>query len=158
MHEAFAPVASLFKKSELIYVVGDERDLVRLRTNYRDEEVYLYRIQMSPAKARRLFLVYLDRINQLADQPEFYNLLSNNCTDNIVRSAHAAGRNSRFDIRYLLNGLIDRYLYEVGAVDTTLPFEELRRRSRINEAAQSAENAADFSERIRASAQTGSSG
>jgi hypothetical protein len=151
VHEAFAPVASLFKQSELIYVVGDERDLVRVRTNYREEEVYLYRIQTSPERVRRLFLVYLNRINELADQPEFYNLLSNNCTVNIVRSANAAGRDSRFDIRYLLNGLIDRYLYEVGVVNTTLPFEELRRRSRVNEAAQSAENAPDFSERIRAS-------
>jgi hypothetical protein len=151
VHEAFAPVASLFKQSELIYVVGDERDLVRVRTNYREEEVYLYCIRTSPERARRLFLVYLDRINELADHPEFYNLLSNNCTVNIVRSANAAGRDGGFDIRYLLNGLVDRYLYEVGAVNTTLPFEELRRRSRINEAARSADSAPDFSERIRAS-------
>jgi hypothetical protein len=155
VYEGFAPVASLFKQSELIYVVGDERDLVRVRTNYREEEVYLYRIQTSPERARRLFLVYLDRINELADQPEFYNLLSNNCTVNIVRSANAAGRDGRFDIRYLFNGLVDRYLYEVGAVDTSLPFEELRRRSRINEAARSAENAPDFSQRIRASLPSG---
>jgi hypothetical protein len=151
VHEAFAPVASLFKQSELIYVVGDERDLLRVRTNYREEEVYLYRIRTSPKRARRLFLVYLDRINELADRPEFYNLLSNNCTVNIVRAANAAGRDGGFDIRYLLNGLIDRSLYEVGVVNITLPFEELRRRSRIDEAGRSAENASDFSERIRAS-------
>jgi hypothetical protein len=106
---------------------------------------------MSPERARRLFLVYLDRINGLADHPEFYNLLRNNCTVNIVRSANAAGRDGGFDIRYLLNGFVDRYLYEVGVVDTTLPFEELRRRSRINEAARSADSAPDFSKRIRAS-------
>ena len=123
VHEAFAPVASLFKQSELIYVVGDERDLVRVRTNYREEEVYLYRIRTSPERARRLFLVYLDRINELADRPEFYNLLSNNCTVIIVRAANAAGRDGGFDIRYLLNGLIDRYLYEVGVVNTTLPLK-----------------------------------
>jgi hypothetical protein len=151
VHEAFAPVASLFKESELIYVVGDERDLVRVRTNYRGEEVYLYRIRTSPERARRLFLAYLDRTNGLADRPEFYNLLSNNCTVNIVRSANAAGREGGFDIRYLLNGLVDRYLYEADVVNTTMPFEELRRRSRINEAARSADNAPDFSERIRAS-------
>ena len=151
LYEGFAPIASLFQQFKLIYVVGDERDLVRVRTNYRQEEVYLYRIRTSAERARRLFLVYLDRINELADQPEFYNLLSNNCTVTIVRSANAAGRDDRFDIRYLLNGLIDRYLYEVGVVNTTLPFEELRRRSRISEAARSADNAPDFSERIRAS-------
>jgi hypothetical protein len=123
VHEAFAPVASLFKQSELIYVVGDERDLVRVRTNYREEEVYLYRIRTSPERARRLFLVYLDRINELVDRPDFYNLLSNNCTVIIVRAANAAGRDGGFDIRYLLNGLIDRYLYEVGVVNTTLPLK-----------------------------------
>jgi hypothetical protein len=151
VYEGFAPIASLFQQFELIYVVGDERDLVRVRTNYRGEDVYLYRIRMSHERARRLFLAYLDRINGLADRPEFYRLLSNNCTVNIVRSANVAGRHSGFDIRYLLNGLVDRSLYEAGVVDTTLPFEELRRRSRINEAAWSADDAPDFSERIRAS-------
>ena len=149
--EGFSPIASLFKQFELIYVVGDEHDLVRVRTNYRDEDVYLYRIRISPENARRLFLVYLERINQLADQAEFYHLLTNSCTINIVRYANAAGRVGRFDIRHLLNGLIDRYLYSTGRLDTTLPFEELRRRSRINDAAQAADSATDFSQRIRES-------
>src|SRR5215470_4518992 len=152
--ESFEPVASLFKQFELIYVVGDERDLVRVRTNYRKEDVFLYRIRISPEFARRLFLVYLERINELADRPEFYHLLSNNCTINIVRYANLAGRVGRFDIRHLLPGLADRYLYSVGALDTSLPFEELRRRSHINEAAQAAGNAKDFSERIRKSLPT----
>jgi hypothetical protein len=148
--EGFAPVASLFKQFELIYVVGDERDLVRVRTNYRDEEVYLYPIRTSADNARRLFLVYLDRINDLADRAEFYHLLSNSCTINIVRYANAVGRYGPFDFRHLLNGLVDRYLYDAGAVDTSLPFDELRRRSRITAVAQTAGTGADFSERIRA--------
>jgi hypothetical protein len=147
--EVFSPIPSLFKQLELIYVVGNERDLVRVRTNYRKEDVFLYRIRISPEFARRLFLIYLERINELADRPEFYHLFSNNCTINIVRYANLAGRVGRFDIRHLLPGLADRYLYSVGALDTTLPFAELRRRSHINEAAQAAGNAEDFSERIR---------
>jgi hypothetical protein len=149
--EGFQPVASLFKQFELIYVVGDERDLVRVRTNYRDEDVFLYHIQTSPELVRRLFLVYLQRINELADQAEFYHLLSNSCTINIVRYANLAGRVGRLDIRHILNGWSDRYLYSAGALDTSLPFEELRRRSHINEPAQAAGNAKDFSERIRKS-------
>jgi hypothetical protein len=152
--EGFNPLASLFKQFELIYVVGDERDLVRVRTNFREETVYLYRLNASPDDARRLFMVYLKRINELADRPEFYHLLSNSCTINIIRYANAAGRRGRFDIRHLLNGLIDSYLYHSGRVDTTLPFDELRRRSQINEAAQAANDAPDFSERIRASLPT----
>jgi hypothetical protein len=152
--EGFNPVASLFKQFELIYVVGDERDLVRVRTNYRKETVYLYRLNSSPDNVRRLFMVYLKRINELADRPEFYHLLSNSCTINIIRYANAAGRAGSFDIRHLFNGLIDNYLYYSGRVDTTLPFDELRRRSLINEAAQAADDAPDFSERIRASLPT----
>jgi hypothetical protein len=131
--------------------VGDERDLVGVRTNHRKESVYLYHLNTSAEDARRLLMVYLDRINELADRPEFYHLLSNSCTINIIRYANAAGRAGRFDFRHLLNGLIDSYLYHSGRVDTTLPFEELRRRSHINEAGLAAEDAPDFSQRIRAS-------
>ena len=142
--EGFDPLASLFKQFELIYVVGDERDLVRVRTNYRKETVYLYRVNSSLANARKLLMVYLTRINELADRPEFYHLLSNSCTINTIRYANAAGRAGRFDIRHLFNGLIDNYLYYSGRIDTTLPFAELRRRSQINEAAQAADDAPDF--------------
>jgi len=149
--EGFDPIASMFKQFELIYVVGEERDLVGVRTNHRREAVYLYPLNSPAENARRLLLIYLERINELADRPEFYHLLSNSCTINIVRYANAAGRVGRFDIRHLLNGLVDSYLYHSGRVDTTLPFDELRRRSLINEAAEAADAGPDFSRRIRAS-------
>ena len=152
--EGFNPIASLFKQFELIYVVGEERDLVGVRTNYRHETVYLYRLNASADDARRLLLIYLARINELADRPEFYHLLTNSCTINIIRYANAAGREGRFDIRHLLNGLIDSYLYYSGRVDTTLTYDELRERSLINGAAQAADGAPDFSQRIRASLPT----
>jgi hypothetical protein len=148
--EGFDPLASLFKQFELIYVVGDERDLVRVRTNYRQESVYLYHLNSPVESVRRLLLVYLKRINELAERPEFYHLLTNSCTVNIIRYANAAGRTGRFDIRHLLNGLIDNYLYVSGRVNTNLPFEILRERSLINSVAQAADKAPDFSERIRA--------
>jgi hypothetical protein len=149
----FEPIASMFKQFELIYVVGEERDLVGIRAIHRREAVYLYQLNTSPDDARRLLMVYLARINALADRPEFYHLLTNSCTINIIRYANAAGRKGRFDIRHLLNGLIDSYLYHSGRVNTTLSFEELRRRSLINEAAQAADSAPepDFSRLIRAS-------
>jgi Domain of unknown function (DUF4105) len=149
----FEPVASMFKQFELIYVVGEERDLVGVRAIHRGEAVYLYQLNTSPADVRRLLLVYLSRINELADRPEFYDLLTNSCTINIIRYANAAGRQGRFDIRHLLNGLIDSYLYHSGRVDTTLPFDELRRRSLINKNAVLIDGAPEpeFSERIRAS-------
>jgi len=147
--EGFDPLASLFKQFELIYVVGEERDLVRLRTQFRDEDVYLYRLNMPPEAARNLLKVYLRRINELADKPEFYHLLTDSCTINIVRHANVAGREGRLDLRHVLNGWFDRYLYRAGWINTKLSFEELRRRSQINAASIAAGDAPDYSDRIR---------
>ncbi len=152
--ESFDPIASLFKQFELIYVVGEERDVVGVRSNHRNEAVYLYRLNTSAEDARRLFDIYVQRINQLADRPEFYHLLSNSCTINIIRYANAAGRAGRFDIRHLLNGLIDSYLYHSGRIDTTLPFAELREQSRINAVANAIGEPIDFPDRIRVSLPT----
>ncbi|WP_173236156.1 DUF4105 domain-containing protein [Legionella antarctica] len=149
--EGFSPIGSLFKQFELIYVVGDERDLVRVRTNFRGEKTYLYHIKISSENLRKLFMVYLKRINELADKPEFYNLLSNSCTINILRYANKAGRVGRVDIRHYLNGWIDTYLYAKGWLKTTIFFEELRQRSLINRAARAANKSVRFSQRIRAS-------
>jgi hypothetical protein len=146
----FEPIPSLFKQFELVYVVGDERDLVRVRTNFRGEDVHLFHIRTTPDRARKLFRIYLDRINELFNRPEFYNLLTNSCTINIVRYLRMAGKMWRFDFRYILNGYVDSYLYSLGLLDTDLPYGELSSRSRINDAAQSADNSPDFSQRIRA--------
>jgi Domain of unknown function (DUF4105) len=148
--EGYSPIASMFKQYELIYIVGEERDLVRLRTNYRDEEVFLYHLNIPPAAARALFVVYLERINELHDHAEWYHLLSNSCTINIVRYANAVGRTGGLDIRHVLNGLIDRYFYNTGLVNTSLGFDELRRRSNITEISKASGDGDDFSQRIRA--------
>lgn len=148
--ESFDPLASMFKQFELVYVVGDERDIVRVRTNYRNEQVYLYRIHATPDAIRALFRIYLDRINSLADRPEWYHLLKNNCTINIIRYSQAVGGpHRRFELSHFLNGLIDAYLFHLGILDTGMPFNELRRRSNINEAALAAGDVEDFSALIR---------
>ena len=151
IHEGYDPLVSIFKQYELINVAGDERGIVRWRTNFREEDLFLYRINVSPEAAQRLFMVYLERINELNGDAEWYHLLKNNCGLNIVRYANTAGRVGEFDFRHLLNGWLDRYLYHVGMIDTTMPFEELRQRSRINEAALAAEDDPDFSTAIRKS-------
>lgn len=147
--ESFDPVRGMFRNFELAYVVGSERDIVRVRSNHRDEQVFLYRTTASAEAARGLFRVYVRRINALADVPEFYNVVSNNCTVNIVRYANEVGRVGGWDIRHLLNGWSDRYLYDAGLVDTSMPFAELRRRSRIDEQARAADRDPDFSRIIR---------
>jgi hypothetical protein len=148
--EVYSPVASCFKEAELIYIVGSERDLIGVRTGFRNERVYLYRTRATPEVARRLFLSYLGKINQLAADPEFYHLLSNNCTVNILRHARRDGTSGEFDMRVLLNGYVDGYAYALGALDISRPFTELRAASLVNAAAIEAGDAPDFSSRIRA--------
>jgi hypothetical protein len=95
--------------------------------------------------------VYLQRINELADHPEFYHLLSNSCTINIVRYANLVGRGGDFDLRHYLNGWVDQYFYDVRLLNTQFPFSELRRRSRVDPAIKAATDIVEFSEKIRES-------
>jgi hypothetical protein len=157
--ERYRAVASLFKQFELVYVVGDERDIIRVRTHHRAEQVYRYRTIATPAGARQLFLSYLAKVNELAEKPEFYHLLSNNCTVNIDRHAHPADRRSPFDPRLLLNGYADRFAYEKGLFAGEAPFPELRARANITAAALAVPDGGvndpedpDFSRRIREAA------
>lgn len=147
--EDFDPLASLFKEFELIYIVGSERDIVRVRTNYREEDVYRYSLNVSKEHVQQLFLVYMQRINELANKPEFYHLLSNNCTINIARYANRVGRKGGFDIRLLLNGYSDRYLYDNGYIDTNESFDVIRQQANITQKARSIKDPSDFYEAIR---------
>src|SRR5262249_55915368 len=135
------------------YVIADERDLVRLRTNYRKgEEVFLYRLKISPEGARALFLSYLRHANQLKDNPEWYNALTSNCTTTIrLLADEARGHRSPLDWRLVLNGHADEMLYERGRIATNFPFAELKQRSHMNTTAREADKDPAFSERIRTS-------
>ena len=149
--EAYSSIAGFFKQYELIYVVGDERDLIRVRTNYRrpEEQVYLYRTRAGPEDARDLFLEYVDKINQLKERPEFYNTLTTNCTTDVwwlVR--HLTGQ-LPLDWRVLLSGYFPEYAYDLGSLDTSMPFAELKAQSLINAKAHAAGQDPDFSARIR---------
>lgn len=152
LHEAYSSIRGFFKQYELIYVVADERDVIRLRTTYRQpqEEVYLYRTRIPPANARRLLMAYVQKINALVAHPAFYNTLTTNCTTSVLFHFRSFGARVRYNWKILLSGYTAEYAYESGGLDTRLPFAELRRRSRINAQAQGAHEAADFSQRIRA--------
>jgi Domain of unknown function (DUF4105) len=151
--KVYSAVRGFFRYNELIYVVGDERDVVRLRSNYRGhEDVYLFRTRVTPQQGRLLFLDYLRHANHLRDHPEWFNALNNNCTTNIpFAGAESGQRNwSRWDWRILLNGHVDEMLYEHGDLAGSLPFALLKRRALINPAAGAADHAPEFCDRIRA--------
>jgi hypothetical protein len=149
--EGYSTLKGFFKQYELIYLVGDERDLIRVRTDFRNppEDVYLYRLSMKPERARRLFMSYVEKINQLWKSPDWYNTATTNCTTNVVWHVQAAGGLARYNWRVLLSGYAPQYAYGLGALDTRLPFEELRRRSYINPKARAAGETEDFPIRIR---------
>ncbi len=151
--EEYSAFKGFFRQYELIYIVADERDVIRLRTNYRTgEEVYLYRTVATPEAARAIFLDYVRTATEMHDRPVWYNALTSNCTTNIrIHTKVAAGdRFAPWDWRLLLNGKSDEFAYQYGRfAGGDLPFLALKQQAHINEAARSADQAADFSARIR---------
>ncbi|KPK09094.1 MAG: hypothetical protein AMJ64_01605 [Betaproteobacteria bacterium SG8_39] len=151
--EQYSSLAGFFRQYELFYVVADERDVTRVRTNYRKdppEQVYLYRLRGKPENRRRIFLEYFRKINALRTEPEFYNTLTTNCTTVIWQHSLVNPEHLPFSWKILASGYLPEYLYEAGVLGNSLPFEQLRRRSHINAAAHAADKASDFSRRIRA--------
>jgi len=139
-----------FKQYQLIYIWADERDLVALRTNYKNEEVYLYRTVVPPPDVQKLFLSMLRETNALYAKPQFYNTLTQSCTNTLAKHVAAARIGAiPFWKRRILTGDIDRRLYSEGALGGNLPFVELRRQANIDERAKQAEGDPQFSEKIR---------
>ena len=149
--ESYSAIGGLYRQYELIYVCADERDVIRVRTNYRHgEDVFLYRTTATPGQARARFLEYLASMNTLRDHPRWYNAVTTNCTT-AIRTQHDPARRAPWDWRTLLNGQGDEMLFERGQlVDGGLTFSELKARSLINERARTALDAPDLSNRIRA--------
>lgn len=150
--EKYDAARGLLGEYELVYVIADERELILARTEHRNCDVYLYRTTATPEMARKLFTDMLKRANQLREHPEFYDTLSNNCTTNIVEHINkiAPGR-VPYDYRVLLPGYADELGYELGLLDNSVPFAELKKRSLINEIAHrfKDEKGAEFSAKIR---------
>jgi hypothetical protein len=147
--QTYSALRGFFRQYTLISVVSDERDLVRLRTNYRHgEDLYLYHTRATPAFARSLFLDYAAMTNRLYSNPEWYNAITHNCTTEIF--TFKTMKSHPFDWRILLNGKADEMEYERGELAGDLPFPELKRRAYINPAANAADQDPQFSAKIRA--------
>jgi len=151
--QSYSAVLGFFRQYELIFITADERDVIRLRTNYRkDEQVFLYRTTASPDAARKIFLLYAGYLNKLRDHPEWYNAITRNCTTTLDTQIAKDMENPQpWNYQVLLNGTLDKLLYDRGRVVTGgLPFPELKQHEHINAAAQAADAAPDWSVLIRA--------
>ena len=149
--ESFSPFRGLLREYELMYVVGDERDLIELRTNHRKDDVYLFPIRTTKERLKRYFLDLVERMNKLRTKPEFYNTLTSSCTTNLADHLRKISPKDvpRFDYRLYLPGYSGELAYELGLVDFEGSFEEAQRRFQIKDRAQSAAGANDFSTQIR---------
>ena len=150
--QSYSAIRGFFRQYALAYIVADERDVVRLRTNFRkDEEVYIFRTTVKPELTRKIFLDYLERVNELHNQPEWYNALTNNCTTNIdVSASQAQDKSTVWDWRVLLNGKMDEMLYEHHRLVTGgLSLPELKAQAHINAAGIAADDSPDWSKLVR---------
>jgi len=148
--ESFSPIGGLLRQYELIYVIGDERDLIGLRANYRHDDVYLYKVKATQEKMRELLVSMLKRASQVAQHPEFYNTLTNTCTTNIVEHINVIAPGSiPFSYKTLLPAYSDELAFDLDLIDTALTKDQFRTAHQINKMAKQYANSADFSEAIR---------
>jgi hypothetical protein len=148
--ESFEPVKSMLNNYELQYIIGDERDLVKLRANHRLDDVYIYKTKAGPAEARAMFTSMMKRTNKLADSPEFYNTLTNNCTTNIVWHVNELKPNLiRYGSEVLLPGHSPRLAYDLDLINKDKDFETTQEHARANEKIFKYRNSPDFSSKIR---------
>lgn len=148
--EKFSPMKGLLRQYELMYVIADERDVIKLRSNYRKDQVFLYPMKATREQARALFLDMLARAQKLQDKPEMYNTLTSTCITNIVRHVNKLSPDRvAWNKSILFPADSDRYAYDLGLIDTDLSFEDARERFNINERAEKYADSPQFSKMIR---------
>lgn len=147
--EGYSSIAGFFKQYELAIVAADERDVVRVRSNVRGEDVRIYRLRVPPADAKMLLREYIHAANDLAREPRFYNTLTANCTSLVFDMVRVIHPGLPLDARVVLAGYLPNYAYDLGATDTTMSFEKLRELAKIHDKAVRADADANFSAEIR---------
>jgi hypothetical protein len=148
--ETFSALKGLLNQYEIMYVAADERDVVKLRANYRKDLVYVYPVKTTQQKAQNLFLSIAARINKLKDKPEFYNTVMNNCTTNIAAHVNSISpKRAPWSLSYILPAYSDKYAYDLGLIDTDLPFEQARQTYLINDRSIKFANDPAYSIKIR---------
>lgn len=147
--ESFDALAGFFKRYETVLIAADERDILRVRTNARGEDMWLYRLRMQPETMRSLFMAYLAEGEQLKRAPRFYNTLTSNCTTIVYQMARRITPGLPLDWRLLASGYLDRYLYDLGVLAGQGGFEALRENAHVTARARAADGAADYSSRLR---------
>jgi hypothetical protein len=148
--EQFSEIGGFFKEFELSIIAADERDVIRVRTNVRGEDDYLYRINLPPDAARSLFRAYVGEANRLVTTPRYYNTITVNCTMLVYHMVKRIVGGLPFSYRVLFSGYLPGYVHSVGGLDARYSLPELRSMGRITERARRADRSETFSQDIRA--------
>ena len=147
--ESFSEIGGFFKEFELSVIAADERDVIRVRTNVRGEDTYLYRLRMPVAAMRSLFLGYIDEANTLVRTPRFYNTVTVNCTTLVYQMMQRIVGYLPLSYRLIFSGYLPGYVYRVGGLDQRYSIKELRALGRISERARESDRSDTFSADIR---------
>jgi hypothetical protein len=147
--QSYSTIGGFFKEYALVIIAADERDVVRVRSNIRGEDVRIYRLRMQPDEARRLLVAYMNEANSVAAKPQFYNTLTANCTTLIYKLVREIEPGTHWDPRILINGYLPNYIYSLGALDTRISFDQLRELAKIHNKALQAGDDPNFSTEIR---------
>jgi len=148
--DKFSPFKALFKNFELIYVIADEKDIMKFKPLYRNERSYVYPLKISDDKIKNIFLDILERVNKTKENPEFYNTLTNSCVTNIFKHMKNAGEiKVPRSWKFLFPSTLDRLLYDIDLIKTNLSFDKLRENNLINKKADKYKEAEDYSQKIR---------
>lgn len=148
-HESFSAVGGFFRQFEQVIIAADEQDIVYTRSNARQEDVYLYRLMMTQAQLRALFLGYLDTAESLRTTAQFYNTLSSNCTTIVFDLARQIAPDIPLDHRLLLSGHFAEYAYDLGALTPGYSYAELKTLGYINPRTKHISPPNSFSKAIR---------
>ena len=147
--QSFSEIGGFFKEFELVVIAAEERDIVRLRTNVRREQTYLFRLNLEPAVMRALFLAYVAEANTLVREPRFYHTIMRNCTTVLYRMLKRIVHRLPFSYRVLLSGYMPEYFYGIGYLDRRYPLDELRALGYVSERGRLADESPTYSTDIR---------
>lgn len=148
-NQEFSAIGGFFREFEASVIAADESDILRVRTNVRGEDVYLYRVAMPDEAKRALFLSYIDEAHALIKTPRFYNTITANCTTIVFDMVKLIIPGLPLDFRLLASGYLPGYLYDINALNTDYALSDLQRLGRITDRAKATSGKDDFSANIR---------
>lgn len=148
-NKTYSEIGGFFKRYGLSIIAADERDVIRVRTNVRGEDDYLYRIRMPLPAMRSLFLGYVAQADSLVSKPRFYNTITVNCTTLVYHMMKRIVGYLPWSYRLLFTGYLPAYVYQVGGLDQRYSLEELRALGRITDRAKRSDRSDTFSADIR---------